>query len=72
MSLYINDILVHSANRHQHAQHLRQVFVCLSETNLSLRGSKCHIAMSQVFYLGHVFSSAGMSPDQQKVSAVSD
>ena len=28
--------------------------------------------MSQVSYLGHVFSSAGMSPDQQKVSAVSD
>ena len=72
VTVYIDDILVHSANRYEHAQHLRQVFAHLSEANLSLRGSKCHIAMSKVSYLGHVFSSAGMSPDQQKVAAVSD
>ena len=72
VTVYIDDILVHSDNRYEHAQHLRQVFAHLSEANLSLRGSKCHIAMSKVSYLGHVFSSAGMSPDQQKVAAVSD
>ena len=72
VTVYLDDILIHSANRHQHAQHLRQVFDRLSEANLSLRGSKCHIAMSKVSYLGHVFSSVGMSPDPQKVSAVSN
>ena len=72
VKVYIDDILVHSANRYQHAQHLRQVFDRLRDANLSLRGSKCHIAMSKVSYLGYVFSSAGMSPDQQKVPAVSD
>ena len=66
VTVYLDDILVHSANKHQHAQHLRQVFDRLSEANFSLRGSKCHIAMSRVSYLGHVFSSAGMSPDQKK------
>ena len=48
------------------------MFAHQSEANLSLRGSKCHIAMSKVSYLCHVFSSAGMSPDQQNVAAVSD
>ena len=72
VTVYIDDILVHSANVYEHAQHLRQVFDRLKEANLSLRGSKCHIAMSKVSYLGHVFSSAGMSPDQQKVAAVSE
>ena len=63
---YIDDILVHSAN--VYVQHLRQVFGHFKEANLSLRGSKYHMAMSTVSYLGHVFSSAGMSPDQQKVT----
>ena len=48
------------------------MFDRLSEANLTLRGSKCNIAMSKVSYPGHVFSSAGMSPDPQKVSVVSD
>ena len=72
VTVYLDDKLVRSANKHQHAQHLRQVFDCLSQANLTLRGSMCHIAMSKVSYLGHVFSSAAMSPDQQKVFAVSD
>jgi len=59
----IDDIFVHSANQCQHAQHLHQVFARLSGANLTLRGSKCLIALSQVSYLGHVFSAAGMSPD---------
>ena len=72
VTVYIDDILVHSANQHQHAQHPQQVFDCLSKANLTLRGSKCHIAMLKVSYLGHEFSSAGMSPDPQKVVAVSN
>ena len=72
VTVYLDDILVHLTNKHQHAQHLRQVFDRLSEANLSLRDSKCYMAMSKVSYLGLVFSSAGMSPDQQEVSVVSD
>ena len=40
VTVSIDDILVYSANRHQHTQHLRQVFDRISEVNLSLRGSK--------------------------------
>ena len=69
---YIDDILVHSANKMEHLLHLKEVFDRLHQANLSLRGRKYHIAMSQVPYLGHVFSGTGMSPDQQKVAAVKD
>jgi len=44
----------------------------ISEANLTLRGCKCHIALSLVFYLGHVFSSTGMSPYPCKVTVVRD
>ena len=46
------------------------MFECLRQANLSLRGRKCHIAMSQVPYLSHVYSGGGMSPDKQKIIAV--
>ena len=51
-----NDILIHSASLPEHLLHLKAVFDCLHQANLSLRGRKCHIAMSQVPYLGHIFS----------------
>ena len=48
------------------------VFVQKKSGEMSLRGRKCHIAMSQVPYLGHAFSGTGMSPNQQKIAAVKD
>ncbi len=58
---YIDDVLVHSVDEETHKNHLRQVFQRLQEAGLTLRGRKCHIGMTEVSYLGHVFSSAGMS-----------
>ena len=72
VTVYIDDILIHSASKEHHAQHLKQVFDRLSGATLTLRGCKCRIALSAVSYLGHVFSSTGMLPDPQKVAAVKD
>ena len=33
---------------------------------------KCHIAMPEVVYLGHVFSTSGMPPDHRKIVAVQE
>ena len=72
VTTYVDDILIHSTDRNQHLLHLREVFSCLSKANLTLQGKKCQIAMSQVPYLGHVFSGKGMSPNKQKLSAVEE
>ena len=61
--IYLDDILVHSKNIDTHREHLDIVFKRLLDAGLTLRGEKCHIGMSTVQYLGHVFSAAGMSPD---------
>ena len=72
VTTYLDDLLVHSASKEEHLQHLHILFQKMSTAGLTFRGSKCHIGLSQVTYLGHVFSAGGMGPDPQKVSAVHD
>lgn len=64
---YVDDILVHSTSEDEHKVHLREVFQRLREAGLTLKRKKCHISMTDVSYLGHVFSSAGMVLGPQKV-----
>ena len=72
VTTYLDDVLIHSANEGDHEKHLREVFRRLTQAGLTLRGKKCCIGMSQVAYLGHLFSSEGMEPDPQKISAVKE
>ena len=67
VTTYIDDVLVHSASEEEHVGHLKQVFQRLREAGLTLQGWKCHIAMPEVVYLGHVLSTSGMAPDQRKI-----
>ena len=67
--VYLGDILIHSADVNEHADHLCQVFHRLQSAGLTLRGHKCHIGMQSVSYLGHTFSAAGMAPDPKKISS---
>jgi len=70
ISTYIDDVLVHSENEEQ--LHLQQVFQQLSDAGLTLSGHKCFLGKSQVMYLGHVFTAAGMTPDDTKMQGVWD
>ena len=72
VTTYLDDLLVHSASKQEHAQHLDILFHKMSAAGLTFRGSKCHVGLSQVSYLGHVFSTEGMQPDMQKVNAIRD
>ena len=72
VTIYLDDILVHSATEEKHCQHLQEVFTRITAAGLSLRGRKCHIGMTAVPYLGHIFLETGMAPDPQKVQAVHD
>ena len=72
VTIYLDDILVHSKNIDNHREHLDIVFKRLLDAGLTLRGEKCHIGMSTVQYSGHVCSATGMSPDSRKVQVVVD
>ncbi|XP_066908506.1 uncharacterized protein [Halyomorpha halys] len=68
--VYLDDIIVYSANIEEHCQRLGRVLARLNETYLQANLEKCHFAQSEVHYLGHIVSSEGVRPDPKKVDAV--
>ena len=68
--VYVDDILVYSANFDQHLKHLQEIFDRLHKANLRLKPSKCHFVAKEVKYLGHKFTKEGIMVDEEKVASV--
>jgi len=68
--VYMDDILVASANHEEHVRDLRAVLTRLQKHGMVLNGEKCVLGVSQLEYLGHVVSSAGLSPLPDRVAAI--
>lgn len=70
--VYLDDILVASANPKEHTNHLRQVFQLLSTNGLVVNRAKSVFGVSKLTYLGHCVDATGISPMPSRVDAVSD
>jgi hypothetical protein len=70
--VYMDDILVFSDSLEDHHKHLAEVFRRLQTNNLYLKLKKCLFARPQVPFCGHLVSSAGVSVDPSKISALPD
>src|SRR5678816_4302670 len=68
--VYIDDILVYSKNPEQHLQHLRTTFKILRNNDLFTKESKCHFAVPEIEYLGHIVSGEGITVDSKKTAAI--
>ena len=49
VTVYIDDVLVHSASIEEHRQHLKVVFQHLRESGLTMKGSKCSISVRDMY-----------------------
>jgi len=65
--VFIDDILIYSRNKEEHAEHLRVVLTVLREHQLYDRLSKCEFWLEEVQFLGHVISSHGIVVDPSKI-----
>ncbi|MDI9312181.1 MAG: reverse transcriptase domain-containing protein [Limnohabitans sp.] len=65
--VYLDDILIFSRDFDTHLERLELVFNALDEGNLKLKPSKCHFAMPEVSFLGHVIADSGIRPDPSKI-----
>lgn len=70
--VYVDDILIFSRSFDEHLTHLAQVFDRLNEANLKLQPAKCHFAVKEVKFLGHIISRQGVRVDSEKTAAVSE
>jgi hypothetical protein len=65
--VFIDDILIYSKNKEDHADHLRIVLQRLRNHRLYAKFSKCEFWLDSVKFLGHTISSEGISVDLTKV-----
>ena len=72
ITIYLDDILIHSADEETHKAYLMEVFDRLATAGIILWGKKCRIGMINVAYLGHIFSAKGMAPDPDKIQVVQE
>ncbi|XP_060194943.1 uncharacterized mitochondrial protein AtMg00860-like [Lycium barbarum] len=70
--VFIDDILVYSKSRDDHANHLRITLTTLEQNELYEKFSKCEYWLNSVAFLRHVVSGGGIKVDPQTISAVKD
>jgi hypothetical protein len=68
--VFIDDVLVYSKTREEHAEHLRAVLSRLDSHDLFAKFDKCEFWLDEVQFLGHVISGKGVSVDPEKVRSV--
>jgi len=67
----IDDILIYSKSKEEHAEHLRIVLQVLKEKKLYSKLLKCEFWLNEVSFLLHIIFGSGNVVDPSKVDAVS-
>jgi len=68
--VFIEDIVIYSESREEHAEHLRVVLEILREHQLYGKPSKCEFWLEEVQFLGHVISAQGIRVDPAEIETV--
>jgi hypothetical protein len=68
--VFIDDILIYSKTKEEHAEHLRIVLMHLREHQLYAKFNKCAFWLEEIQFLGHVLSAEGIAVDSSKVKAI--
>ncbi|GJR93907.1 putative reverse transcriptase domain-containing protein [Tanacetum coccineum] len=68
--VFIDDILIYSYNKEEHANHLRIILELLRKEKLYAKFSKCDFWIRIVQFLGHLIDSHGLHVDPAKIEAV--
>ncbi|GJR44913.1 putative reverse transcriptase domain-containing protein [Tanacetum coccineum] len=67
--VFIDDILIYSCNKEEHANHLRIILELLKKEKLYAKFYKCDFWMSIVQFLRHLIDSPGLHVDPAKIES---
>lgn len=70
--VYIDDLMIVSADFEAHVQRLRAVAECLRKANLTINVEKSKFAMREIKYLGYIVGNGCLKTDPEKISAIAD
>src|SRR5216684_2017266 len=68
--VYLDDIMIFSKKRGEHAFHLKKIFERCKKYGISLNPRKCVFAVTEGKLLGHIVSKDGISIDPERVKAI--
>nr|GFA03549.1 putative reverse transcriptase domain-containing protein [Tanacetum cinerariifolium] len=68
--VFIDDIIIYSHNKEEHANHLKIILELLRNEKLYAKFSKCDFWIRTVQFLGHLIDSQGLHVDPAKIEAV--
>lgn len=67
---FVDDILIYSKNREEHAIHVAKALEVLRKNQLYVNPEKCEWGMDKVSFLGHVVSASGIAVDASKIDTI--
>lgn len=70
--IYVDDILIASADLVEHRKLVRKVLQILSDAGLTVSSSKCAYAQSEIEFLGYHVNAEGIRPLPDHVQAILD
>ena len=70
--VFLENVLIYSANPQDQAEHLQKVLGKLREHKLFAKASKCEMLETSVEFLGQQIGRGGMTPTEAKLKAVRD
>ena len=68
--IYMDDIVVHSKDIHEHRKHVSRILHVLRENKLSLKPEKCWFDKEEIEFLGIIISKDSVKMDPAKVQAI--
>jgi len=70
--VFFYDILIYSPTLQDYLLHLELILKLLQTHLFFAKLSECSFATSKVSYLGHIISQAGVTPDPEKIKAITE